>query len=242
MKRLPCLPALLAALILAACGPAPDSGSAPEDESGAERVDAPAEGDLRFRAKIDFDSPGALPPDAQLVAYLIESDLSSGERRLLAHRTAVAPAHTPATIDIDLARKALGAELGYEMSATIVDGEGRVLMSTVANRPPVPALGLRTLSVFNLRLLPVASTPQVDETHRLPGALELACGEWRVDARQVADGTVLLTMDGAERRLRPAVASSGGRFVDNGLELWVNDSGQAMLIQPSQAPQACAQR
>lgn len=235
--------ALLAGLALCACNPTPDpAATTTETDPAVVRAEEAREGEIRFRARIGFDGASALPSGASIVAYVIESDLESGARELVSQRSAPVPAEPPASVEIDIAREALDPAMGYEMSATMLDGDGEVIMSTVANRPPTPAILLRSQNTFDLRLLSVATQAQPEEIFRLPGPLVLTCGTLDVDIRQEPGGDVLVSQPDGEVRLRPAAASSGGRFADRGLELWVNLTGQALLILPGQQPQVCEPR
>lgn len=234
--------ALLATLALCACSPTPDPGATVNGGLAAPPAVEASDSEIRFRARVAFDYPSAILAGASIVAYVVESDLDSGARELVSQRSAPVPEESPLSVDIDIAREALDPAMGYEMSATMVDGEGHVIMSTVANRPPTPAIMLRSRNVFDLRLFSVATPPNPEEIFMIPGPLALACGGLDVDVRQEPGGDVLVSLPDREVRLRPAAASSGGRFVDQGLELWVNASGQAQLILPGEQPQACVSR
>jgi hypothetical protein len=241
MSRTKISAALLVGLALCACSPTPDPRVTREAGLAAPKEEA-REGEIRFHARIGFDRPTALPAGASIVAYVIRSNLESGARELVTQRAAPVPAESPAYVEIDIVRDALDPALGYEMSATMVDGDGEVIMRTVANRPPTPAVLLRSRNTFDLRLLSVATPAQPEEIFQLPGPLALTCGALEVDVRQEPGGDVLVSLPDGAVRLRPAAASSGGRFADRGLELWANLAGQSLLILPGQQPQACESR
>jgi len=235
--RIACL--LLTLLAVGACSPAPEQGASPTaDETGGARGGET----VPFRARVAFDVGEGLPADARVIVYVLEANFEDGERRLVAQHAQPAAEASATVIQIDVPRAELSPELGYEMYASMMDGQGRVLMSTAPNRAPVPAIGLHYESLFNLRLLPVSTAAPPEEVFRLPGELALACGELEIIVRQQDSGDLLVTLPDAELSLAPAVATAGGRFSDGRHEFWSTGGPGGFLIMPGEAPRSCSPR
>ncbi len=142
----------LLAFALIGCKPAPDASPGRH-----EATDAAADITLPFRARIALDLSDGLPSDARLITYVVESNFEAGERRLVAERALPAAGVSGTVVQIDVPKTELSPNHGYEMYATVVDGQGRALMATATNRAPVPGAGLHHEDTFNVRLLPVAT-------------------------------------------------------------------------------------
>ena len=228
---------LLALVAVAACRPAPEHKPplAADQPAGAGET-------VPFRARLVFDVREDLPADARVFVYVLEANFEDGERRLVAQHAQPAPEASATVIQIDVPRAELSPELGYEMYASMIDGQGRVLMSTAPNRAPVPATGLHFENTFNLRMMTVSTTAQPEEVFRLPGELALACGELEIVVRQQDSGDLLVTLPDAELSLTPAVATAGGRFSDGRHEFWSTGGPGGFLIMPGEAPRSCSPR
>ena len=225
--------ALLGALALAACKPAPSAADGANSPPAA--VDT-----VPFRARIVFEPQPDLVAGARLAAYVVEANFEDGERRLVAEKIVpVTGESSPVLIEIDVPRTELNPDYGYIMHAAIVDDAGQSLLTTATNRAPVPATGLYFESIFNIRLLPVATAAAPDEVFRLSGELALDCGDLEIVVRQRADGRIDLSLPDAEMVLAPAVATAGGRFSDGARELWLTDDERAFLMLPGETPRNC---
>jgi membrane-bound inhibitor of C-type lysozyme len=228
---------VLALLTVAGCKPAPEQKSSlAADETAGTGETVP------FRARLVFDVEEDLPAAARVFVYVLEADFENGERRLIAQEAQQATEVFTKVVQIDVPRAELRPGLGYEMYAAIVDGEGRILMSTAPNRAPVPATGLHFENTFNLRLLRVSTTAQPDEVFRVPGEHALACGDLEIVVRQQESGALLVTLPDAEVSLAPAVATAGGRFSDGRHEFWSTRVPGGFLIMPGEPPRSCSPR
>lgn len=227
---------LLLALGVAACDRSPSGQPA---DAGATSAGSPEETTFPFVASIDFEPVAELPEDASLKVYLLETDLETGDRRLVAETSLPASAAPPVTARIDLPWEDLNVAMAYEMFAAMLDGSGRVLMTTVSNRMPMPAMGLSRESVHRLRLLPVASPAPPEEVFRLPGELQLDCAGIGATVRQQDDGSVQVDLAERSLELSPAVASAGGRFSDGRNEFWITDELQAFLLLAGEPSRGC---
>ena len=228
------LPAVLGALALVACRPAPDASSA----GAAAEDDGPA-ATLPFRAQISFEPQSELPQGARLAIYVLEADFDHGSRRVVAEMLGPVPAASPAAIQIDVARGLIKAEMGYEVHAAMVDADGRLLMSAAANKAPTPATGLYHETIHKVTLLPVATPAPPEQVFGLPGTLAFRCAEIEIEVRQVERKDVLLALADTQLRLSPAVATAGGRFSDGMNEFWITDDLQAFLMLRGQSPRTC---
>ena len=227
--------ALLGALAVAACKPAPAPSATDVADGPSAAVDT-----VPFRARIVFEPQPDLVAGARLAAYVVEANFEDGERRLVAEKIVpVTGESSPVLIEIDVPRTELNPDYGYIMHAAIVDDAGQSLLTTATNRAPVPATGLYFESIFNIRLLPVATAAAPDEVFRLSGELALDCGGLEIVVRQHADGRVDLSLPDTELQLAPAVATAGGRFSDGARELWLTDDEQAFLLLPGEPPRNC---
>ena len=227
--------ALLGALAMTGCKPAPTPSAADVADGPSAAVDT-----VPFRARIVFELQPDLVAGARLAAYVVEANFEDGERRLVAEKLVpVTGDSSPVLIEIDVPRTELNIDYGYIMHAAIVDEAGQSLLTAATNRAPVPATGLYHESAFNIRLLPVATAAAPDEVYRLSGELALDCGDLDIVVRQRADGRVGVSLPDAELQLAPAVATAGGRFSNGARELWLTDDGQAFLFLPGEAPRNC---
>ena len=225
---------LLCALAVAGCEPAPAPSATDVSDGAPVATDT-----VPFRARIVFEDQD-LVAGARLATYVVEAKFEDGERRLVAEKIVpVAGESSPMMIEIDVPRTELNADYGYIMHAAIVDDAGQTLLTAAANRAPVPATGLYFESVFNIRLLPVATAAPPEQVFRLPGELALDCGDLEIEVRQRADGRVDLSLPDAEVQLAPAVASAGGRFSDGARELWLTEDEQFFLLLPGEPPRTC---
>jgi membrane-bound inhibitor of C-type lysozyme len=226
-------------LAVVACEPPPEQKpSFAADVTGG----AGAGETVPFRARVLLDVEEGLPADARLIVYVLEGNFLDGERRLVAQEVQPVGEASSTVIQIDVPRTELDPDLGYEMYAAMMDGQGRVLMSTAPNRAPVPATGLYFENTFNLRLLPVTTAAQPDGVFRLPGELALSCGDLDIFVRQQESGGLLVTLPDGELSLAPAVATAGGRFSDGRHEFWSTGEPEGFLIMPGEPPRGCSPR
>ena len=227
---------LLSAAGLVGCAPSPE----PATSAGARpSADSAEPENMPFRAHVTYAEGAGVPVDARLVAYVVEGDFEEGERRIVAQLVVPAPQESPVEILLEVPRTELRADLGYLLYVAMTDSEGRLLMSTPMNRPPVPATALYLESTFGISLQPVFTPVAPEQALRLPDRLSFRCADLEIAVRQLENNDVILTTPEGDAVLRPAVATSGGRFSDGATELWLTDEQQAFLIMPGVPPRPC---
>ena len=172
-------------------------------------------------------------PGAQLHVQLIDSQLADTQAAVIAE-TRIDDASGPPyrfTLPYDPARVRNGGR--YGLHASLYDGDGRLWFVTDTRTPVTPGQEIAVeLTMVRVSAEPGASTLPVDDD----AVVHWQCGDLRVASRfEPSPATVQLWWSGHNATLPQAMAASGARYADAGIEFWTKGDTARLTLAGNEA-------